>query len=217
MVMTTTPPDDAAALERRALLIDDHPLFQQTLGSLLRSLEPTLRISNALTLKETTSLLAQEWFGPQDLIFLDLSLDDANGLDAVKAVGAMAPSAGIIVVSGRDEIHRMREAVELGVRGFIPKRLEVDQLISAMRSVLAAGFWFPPEVAQPLATKETWAPRQRQIIAAVAAGKTNKQIGRELRLSETTVKWHVRKMIQKFDLPNRVRLVDKARHDGVID
>ena len=215
--MTTTTNEKAADPPRRAIVIDDHPFFQKSFVSLLKTLAPSLELASASSLREARALLKQESLGPNDLIFLDVALDDSQGLEALRDIQSIAPDVAVVIVTSKHELQRMRDACEMGARGYIPKRLELDKWTSAIESVLKAGFWFPPEIARPAAKGKNWPRRQRQIVAEISAGRSNRQIGARLGMAETTVKWHISEMLERFETTSRVGLVEKARRAGVID
>jgi DNA-binding NarL/FixJ family response regulator len=196
-------------------VVDDHPVFAKSLALVLAGLDSQLRISTAYSLAAALEQLQE--FSQNDFVFTDLSLGDASGLEVVRALRDRAHGAVIAVVSGRDGVQRMRDAFEIGARAYIPKRLLPEDLVAAVRAVLLAGFWFPREVTAPIVREQRWSPRCRQIVAAIAAGKTNREIGQALGMSETTVKWHIEEMNRRWGTQGRIGLLAYARRCGVVD
>jgi DNA-binding NarL/FixJ family response regulator len=209
------PQSKSPETRHRALVVDDHPVFAKSLALVLAGLDSALQISTAYSLASALERLQE--FSKNDFVFTDLNLGDASGLEVVKALRERAHGAVIAVVSGRDGVQRMRDAFEIGARAYIPKRLLPDDLVVAVRAVLQTGFWFPQEVADPIGREQRWSVRCRQIVAAIAVGKTNREIGQTLGMSESTVKWHIEEMNRRWGTQGRIGLLAYARRCGVVD
>jgi DNA-binding NarL/FixJ family response regulator len=139
------------------------------------------------------------------------------------------PALPVVMMSGEDDPGVMREAIERGALGFIPKSSPKAVIVSALRLVLSGGTYVPREVmgtapaTKPAprangamdATSLGLTPRQTEVLECVLAGKSNKVIGRELGLAEGTVKNHVAAVLKSLDATNRVEAVIAAARRGI--
>jgi DNA-binding NarL/FixJ family response regulator len=196
------------------LIIDDHPLFREGLKFLLRSLDSELHIEEA----GDCSVALQE--GPHrlyDLVLLDMKMPGLNGLDALEAVRKRFPFAALVVVSGESSPRLVREAIERGAMGFIPKSSTPDVLVHALRDVIGNKVYLPQEVlgeAREGGLPELTA-RQTDVLRCVIQGKSNKSVARELGVSKDTIKSHLAAVMRALDAHNRTELVYIVAKKGV--
>lgn len=197
---------------KTALFIEDHGLVRASFAALLQALAPEVALRTVNSLAEAVDMLAER---ADDFVFVDLSLRDASGLTALLTVRQHAPNSALVVVSGMDSPERVRECARAGAKGFLPKSLAVEELTAALSCLLRDGRWFPPTAAldDPC---QNYSPRCIEILSLVAQGMTDKQIGRQLRLSSTTVKWYVRETGAKLGARKRTAMVALARERGLI-
>ena len=199
------------------LLVDDHQLFSAGLGVLLEELSPGVRITTA---NRVATALKQ--VGLFDLILLDLHLPDADGFSGLRALKAKFDATPIVIVSGEESHQQIRESVELGAMGFVPKSSSPDELFNAMRLILGGETYLPPscialadsQVSQKL-SHTLLSPRQREVLLKVIQGKSNKIIARELGISDQTVKSHVMAVLSAMRVNNRTEAVYKAASVGI--
>jgi DNA-binding NarL/FixJ family response regulator len=154
------------------LLVDDHPLVREALGTLLRQLGPGVEVLEAASLAAATSAAAAH---PNlTLVVLDLTLPDATGIEAVELLLRSHPELPVIVLSAKDDPATARAVLDAGARGFISKRSPTRVLTEALRLVLVGGTYVPPEAMQqapPLARKDSPPDpnARREMLAARAA------------------------------------------------
>jgi DNA-binding NarL/FixJ family response regulator len=122
------------------VIVDDHPLFREGLKTLLSSLDPTVRTSEAGTVAQAVALAATE---SPDLVLLDMNLPGVSGLDALREVKAAFESASVVVVSGDENPFLVRTSIDAGASGYIPKTTDSALTIQALRLVLAHGVYLP--------------------------------------------------------------------------
>jgi DNA-binding NarL/FixJ family response regulator len=152
-----------------------------------------------------------------DYILIDLKLDDAQGLEALEAVTVAAPRALVGALSGDASPARMRAAYKLyGASAFIPKRLGPDELQQALEAFVWRGFWFPPEALTADGDAVRYSKREVEILRLLDRGDSNKHIAHSLGLSPDTVKWYLSALYEKTGTHNRVKLLARARADGVV-
>jgi DNA-binding NarL/FixJ family response regulator len=205
------------------LLVDDHALFRSGLKLLLSDLDESVVFAEACAVEEVDHLAA-----PPDLVLLDLNLRGASGLAAIHHALRRLPDASIVALSGEEDPQLIREVIEAGAAGFIPKASTPEVMIGALRLVLAGGTYLPRSVLgapERVAADPSRARRerllagltQRQLDALMLAvrGKSNKLIARELGLSEGTIKQHLSAAFRVLDVANRTEAVYAAAELGL--
>lgn len=204
--------NDVAAGRKTALFVDDHGLVRTSFVALLKTLAPDLSVRTASSLAEAMHLLADR---ADDFVFIDLSLGDARGVTALLEIRRRVQQSILVVVSGDASPDRIRDCAEIGARGFLPKAMPVEELTEAVRCVLTLGTWFPIN-AMMARDRPNCSPRAIEILSLVAKGMTDKQIGKQLGLASTTVKWYVREVGAKLGASKRTAMVTIARERGLI-
>lgn len=195
------------------LVADDHPMCATALGMAALATDPTITKDCVTTLAEAETLVRQQEY---DLILLDLMLPDVQGFAGLALLRAIRPSAKIAIVSGREEPTVVAQARALGARGFIPKSSTIDQMMAALRSLLAGATWVPEGVEEArqddprvdLAERMgTLSIAQLRVLRAIVNGHQNKQIAYDLQLAEPTVKSHLSAIFRKLGVSNRTQAV----------
>lgn len=195
------------------LVADDHPMCATALGMAARAVDPAITKDSVTTLAEAEELVRRNHF---DLILLDLMLPDVQGFAGLAVLRAVRPSAPIAIVSGREEPAVMAQARALGAQGFIPKSSSIDEMIDAIRTLLAGHHWMPggtEDLAQDDRRVElaermgTLSIAQLRVLRAIANGHQNKQIAYDLQLAEPTVKSHLSAIFRKLGVNNRTQAV----------
>jgi DNA-binding NarL/FixJ family response regulator len=211
----------------RILIGDDHALFREGLNRLLEQIFPEAEYVHAAAYSEV--LAACSATTPPDLILTDLQLAGWPGFDGLRQIKALLPQAALVVVSASENGADARKALEHGAGGYIPKSSSVQIMISALRLVLAGGVYMPHALLHAAGTSGLQSPpvreepvvmeqpfqgfltqRQRDVLACLREGKSNKQIAYELGLSEGTVKIHVTAIFKSFGVKNRTQAVITA-------
>ena len=209
----------------KALIVDDHPVVRYGLKHILES-EPDIVVVGELeSLEQITEKLAA---ADPDVVFLDLELEDASGVEALRLLRAEVPSVRVIIYTSHDEEERIIQAAELGVDGYLLKGCPAEEIVDALRSVSEGGTALEASVASKLMQHMnkrssrrsepsiTFSKRELQVLELLAAGKTNRDIGTTLFISESTVKFHVHAILNKLDAGNRTEAVSIAAQRGII-
>lgn len=207
----------------KILLIDDHSLFREGLRHLLRRLETDAHIFEASSVEAGLALGADEF----DLILLDHRLPGLHGLDGLYALRRRFPSSPIILVSGYTESSLADEAIAAGAMGYISKSADVDTMLDAFRRVLngelcrvddvscATVVNPPPASAEAADAAEDGAVhltrRQQDVLRQLCEGRSNKEIGRHLSMSDNTVRSHVAGIFRALGVKSRIEAVVTAR------
>jgi DNA-binding NarL/FixJ family response regulator len=202
----------------RVLLVDDHVLFSQSLKFLLAELEPNLDCISARTL---TQALAES--GPFDLVLLDYKLPDAHGYEGLERIQQIHDQAVVVVLSGVSNSEVIHELVHRGAAGFVSKASDIDTLLLALRTILNGGVYLSPDVySLPASDNEETAfllnhltARQLDVLVLLHNGNSNRQIAEQLRLTENTVKTHLKELFRLLQVSNRTQAVLKASALGL--
>ena len=207
---------------RRVLIADDHPLYRDALHSILPRACCAAEVIEAASQAEVAHAVTSD--ADFDLIILDLNLPGATELSCLRHIRAVAPLTPVVVVSGIDDPATMSEVVLAGAAGYVPKSAPGDVLIDAIRVILAGGTYLPAAAITAMRHSNTRAARsdntpdpgsltsrQTRVLELLARGLSNKQIARELEISEITVKAHVSLILKKLGVCNRTQAAIAAR------
>ncbi len=199
---------------RRALVIDDHPLFCDALELTLRNAAAFDDIATAATLAEGLAALGDG--ARRDLIVLDLNLPDVTGLDGLIRLRGQAPDTPVIVVSSMSENALISAAIEAGAAGYVPKHSPHGEFRAALSAILRGATYVPenfvqcdrsPDRSDAVARLATLTAQQARILELICDGKLNKQIAYDLSIAETTVKAHVTAIMRKLSVHSRTQAV----------
>jgi two-component system nitrate/nitrite response regulator NarL len=221
----------------RVLIVDDHSLFCDGLKLLLETLGVATLVASCTHADQARlKVQGQEW----DLVLLDWNLG-AHGLGGAQLITELKcaqPQARVVVVSAEASARHVREAVEAGAVGFVPKEASSDLLIDAIRVTSHGGIYLPSSVldlASDAATESPLAraasdarsgvspqeaypnltPRQIDVLVCMVRGQSNKQIARSLGISDGTVKQHLNAIYRELDVNSRTEAVYLLARQGI--
>lgn len=208
--MSKMASDTSEKLSMRVLLADDHHLVRDALAGLLLNADPDLGLVSACDLPQALAQARSQ--GPFDIILLDLRMPGMNGMEGVRLMLAQNPDTPVVLMSGAASTIDVRTALDLGIRGFIPKTMTGRVLMNALRLVADGDVYVPPEFLRDSegASAPNLTPRELQVLAELRQGNSNKEIARILSISEATVKLHVRSLGEKLSARNRTEIVIRA-------
>jgi DNA-binding NarL/FixJ family response regulator len=199
------------------LIVDDHPLFRDALGSAIRLAYPDAGLHEADSIAGALAALAA--CRGIELILLDLSMQGVTGFDGLLSLRARFPRLPILIVSGHEDPRIMREALHHGAAGFVPKAVDKTTLTQAIATVLSGALYTPPALARapesapagrkaPLSERiARLTPQQLRVLTMIRQGKLNKQIAHELGVGDSTVKAHVSELLRKLEVISRTQIV----------
>lgn len=202
----------------RVLIADDHDLLRDTLVLFLEG-QGSITTRTAADLDQACKLIETE--DPFDLVLLDLNMPGMDGLNGLKRAMELKDGQRVALMSGTATRQIAEQALEAGAAGFVPKTLSAKSMINAVK-FMAMGEQYAPidfmtatetEEIHPLAEKLS--PRERQVLKGLTEGKSNKEIARDLEISEPTVKLHMKTLYRKLEVTNRTQAALAAREAGL--
>lgn len=212
------------------VIADDHAILREGVRKLLEC-EPGMRVvGEAADGEETVRVVSQ--IKPQVLL-LDLLLSKKNGLDALRELNRLGLPTRTIIFTAAIEREQVVEALQLGARGIVMKHSALQVLLDSIRCVISGKHWVdqesvphliqavrgmePPLRASAAKQDLGLTPREMQIIALIVAGYTNKDLAKELKISQNTSKHHLTNIFNKLGVSNRLELVLYAIDNRLVD
>jgi len=206
------------------LIADDHEVVRRGLQNILAEEFPRMRIGEARNAQETLDAARkQAW----DIVLLDINMPGRGGLEVLGELKEMRPKMPVLVLSAFPEEDYALRAFKLGAAGYVSKQSASDELLTAIRKVLAGGRYVTPFLAEklagalagdsPAAPHELLSNRELQVLRLIAAGKTIKEIATELSLSEKTVGTYRSRISKKMRLATNVELTRYAMQHRLVD
>lgn len=206
------------------LLIDDHALFRQGLKFLLSSLDDKLEFFEASSCDEAVALASSK---SVQLLLLDFYLPGVDGFDALKTAKEAFESSIVVILSGEHSSTVIRESIERGAAGFIPKSSSHECLIAALKLILAGGVYIPgwalsafsdttPKTHNGRRAFDALSDRQLEVLLKAVRGNPSKVIAREVGISESTVKVHLSNAYRVLGVKNKVGAFNMAADCGLL-
>jgi DNA-binding NarL/FixJ family response regulator len=200
----------------RVLVVDDHPLFRAGLVGLLATVAD-VEVVDAVGDGETGVRRATE-LSP-DVVLMDLNMPGLPGLEAIRRLGKLEPSPAVLVLTMVDDDDTVAAALEVGARGYVLKGAVQEEVLAALRTAAAGGAVFGAGAAQRVLSggaryNASLTPREAEVLALVADGRSNPEIARELELSLKTVQNHVSNVLAKLQVRDRTQAALRVRGLG---
>jgi two-component system invasion response regulator UvrY len=208
----------------RVLLVDDHAVVRRGVRDILtESLGKVVFGEAGKPSEALEKLQAEDW----DIVVLDISLPGRGGLDALREIKRLRPTLPVLVLSMHAEDHYALRALRAGAAGYVNKESAAEDLSGAVRKVLAGGTHVSVRLAETLAKSlrtDTSRPahdrlsdRELEVLRGLAGGKTVKQIGIDLALSEKTVSTYRTRLLEKMQMHTNAELIQYALREGLVE
>ncbi|MBO9596955.1 MAG: response regulator transcription factor [Cohnella sp.] len=215
----------------RVLIADDHPHAREGMRTILSADSSFLVVAEASSGEQAIALAGEL---QPELVLMDIHMPGMGGLEAVKAIKTAQPQAKIVIVTVSDEPSHLFEAIKKGAQGYLLKNLNPSAWRDYLRAVALDEAPLNPELALSILREfanrkaqtgtdrgtdqaEGLTPREKELLREVAQGLTNKEVALSLGLSEHTVKNHLKNILQKLHLDNRVQLTRYAYERGLVE
>ncbi|MDR1694796.1 MAG: response regulator transcription factor [Lactobacillaceae bacterium] len=209
----------------RILIADDHALFREGLKNFLEDIDPKIELFQSADYAQTIEILNKE--KTIDLVIVDLDMPDMGWEDGLNLlVKNLEKDTKFLIISASEDVKTVKKCLELGARGYIPKRTDPKILESAIRIVMDDGIYLPSDILHKYLISnpdkshkeksKLLTERQEQVLRLAASGLSNKQIAYELGVVESTVKLHINSLLRAFGAKNRTQAIMFAQKEGLI-
>jgi DNA-binding NarL/FixJ family response regulator len=225
-----TPPSAGSGEPIRVLVVDDHALFRRGLQMVLEQEEDIEVVGEAGDGAEAVERAADSM---PDIVLMDVRMPKRGGIDACTAIKDAVPSAKIIMLTISDEEADLYDAIKAGASGYLLKEISIEEVASAIRAVNEGQSLISPSMASKLLTefasmiKRTddrqqvptprLTDREMEVLKLVAKGLNNRDIAKQLFISENTVKNHIRNILEKLQLHSRMEAVVYAVREKLLE
>ncbi len=205
----------------KVLIVDDQVLICDGIAKLLEGEKEIEVVGKAYGGQE--AIEKAEQLNP-DIILMDIRMPDIDGISATKAIKTKNPSIQVIAISVYEEDSLIMEMFKAGAVGYILKDISLENLVNAIKNVYRGTTMINPRISRKLLNLlsqnqnlgEVLTPRELEILREVAKGKSNKEIGETLYISESTVKTHISNIFQKLGIKNRSEAILYAIKKGIL-
>lgn len=213
----------------RVLIADDHALFRDGMRSLLEARGIAV-VAEAKTGTEAVELVQTH---VPDVVLMDLQMPGMTGLEAIQLISALGLVTRIVVLTASDSDVDLFDAMKSGAHGYLPKDLEADQFFALIEGVTRGEPALTPGLArkvlsefahptssenEPKSTPSLLTPREQEVLELLVAGITsNRDLAERLSVSENTVKYHLRNILDKLHVQNRAQVIAFAVRHGLVE
>lgn len=200
----------------RVLLVDDHDLFRKGLASLLTKGKEFHVVGEA---RNGVEALVQVKDLKPDIVLMDIYMPGGDGLEATRRIREALPSSKVVILTVSEEDKNLFEAIKCGAHGYLLKKIELGELFEMLRGVsrgeapvsrataakILGEFAAQARRDRVEPAEEKLTPKEREVLELLTEGLTNKEVGNRLRISENTVKNHLKSILDKLHVKNRVQ------------
>lgn len=208
----------------KIMVIDDHALFREGLAQILLRLVDDIEIYQADSAED--GMYSTAAYGDVDLVLMDINLPGISGIEGLQVFRRCFPDCPVVMLAGSDDHEPLRQCIEHGAQGYIHKSASANLMLAALRKVLDGDIGIcpppsgdvPPEWANATATATVVAltPRQIEVLSRLCRGSTNKEIARDLGMSDNTVRVHLAVIFRTLGAKTRTQAAMLARQQGLV-
>lgn len=200
----------------RVLIADDHPVVSEGLAAMIDR-RPDMQVVGAVEDGQS----AVDFFRAHrpDVVLMDLRMPRLGGVDAINAIRALEPRARIIILTTYDGDEDIYRGLQAGARAYLLKDTPRNELLDTIRAVYAGQRHIPPSIAARLSKRMTMpelTKRELDVLRLIVDGKSNREIGQNLGITEGTVKAHVNSILRKLDVEDRTQAATVALRRGIV-
>ena len=198
------------------LVVDDHPIVRVGIVAIINGKPDMAVVAQCGTGEEAVELFEQH---QPDIVLMDLRLPKMSGVEAIRSIRMRHPKACFVVLTTYEGDEDIYQALEAGARAYVIKGMPHEMLIDALRRVHAGRRFLPPAVSRALASRtpdSDLSAREREVLALLARGETNKEIAQHLGITEATVKCHVSVILMRLQASDRTQAVVTALQRGLV-
>lgn len=207
-------------------IVDDHPLFRQGVRLFLENQDSIAIVGEADTGQDALIALEDR---EVDVVLLDLQMPGLDGLGTLEKLREKRPTIRVLVLTSFGAWEMVHKALQGGAMGYVLKDSPPEELLAAIQTVAAGGVCFGSNIAQDLVTHlnqraeptgekeiDSLTPREEEVLQLMVRGLSNREIARDLTVSEKTVKSHVASILQKMDVRSRTQAALLALRRGLV-
>jgi DNA-binding NarL/FixJ family response regulator len=211
----------------RVLLVDDHRALADALSRLLAGETGISIVGTAYSAADARARLR----GPVDIVLMDYALPDGTGAELTRAVKVRWPKALVIMLTAHDDDETVLDSIQAGADGFLAKTASIDEILTAIRSAHAGETLLPPSVIAKIASRvkvareqdsetvraEPLTVRELEILRALSAGRTTREICQDLAIAPNTLRTHVQNITAKLHVHSKLEAVVFALRHGLVE
>jgi DNA-binding NarL/FixJ family response regulator len=209
----------------RVLVADDHTLFRKGVATLLSEEDDFAVVGES---RDGREAVAQAQALVPDVVLMDVYMPGMDGLEATRRIKAARPATAIVMLTVSEEDHTLFDAVKAGAQGYLLKSVEPHELFRTLRGVVRGEAFVTPSMASKMLDEFTrqaragkpresaLSPREHEVLELLTRGAVNKEIAAGLQISENTVKNHLKSIMEKLHVENRVQIVAQAVRHGLV-
>jgi two-component system NarL family response regulator len=200
----------------RVLVADDHPVVRHGIIANMKPQPDMIVVAEAGDGVEALALIKDQL---PDVVLLDLRMPRMDGLDVLAEVKTLRLPCKVIIMTTFDSEEDVQRAMKAGARGYLLKDSTQEEILDAIRRVSLGETYLPARIVQKIAERmrrPELSPREVEVLQWVAAGKSNKEIGAKLFITEGTVKTHVKNLLEKLAVVGRTAAIREAVHRGLV-
>ncbi len=209
----------------RVLLVDDHEMFVDGLKSVISKEDGIEVVGGASNGREVLDFLGRE---KVDIVVMDIEMPEMDGIQTTKWIADHYPGVKVLILSMYNKKQFILNVMRIGAAGYILKNQGKDELVKAIHAITDGISYYSREILQTLSAEETdivksriqevvkITKREREILRLLGHCKTSNEIAEELFISVHTVESHIRNLLSKLDMPNRLHLVRYAIENGYV-
>lgn len=211
----------------RALLVDDHSLFREGVAALLRQRKEFAVVGEA---QDGIEAVARAKALKPDLVLMDISMPRCDGVEAARRICQALPAVKVVMLTILEQDRKVFEAIKAGAQGYILKNVKPDALFHALLGVMSGEAAISRVTASKIldefagrsgfgagaSCQEDLSERELSVLKLITQGKTNKEIAQTLNLAENTVKNHLKNILDKLQVANRVQAATLALEKGIV-